>query len=126
MDTRRDFIYVDDLVEVVLKAIGGQGGQGAYHISSGGDYAIKELFDATVPAMGVKLDKPVEVRPRAADDVYTILLDPSRTEKDFAWKAKTPLTVGVAKAMEWYRTHSIQQTFTHLKSVEPAAKKHAA
>src|SRR5262249_12304399 len=108
MDTRRDFIYIDDLVEVVLKAIGGMGGKGAYHISSGGDYAIKELFDATVPAMGITLDKPVEVRPRAADDVYTILLDPSRTEADFHWKAKTPLAVGVARAMQWYRSHPIQ------------------
>jgi UDP-glucose 4-epimerase len=126
MDTRRDFIYVDDLVDVVMKAIGGKGGKGAYHISSGGDYAIKELFDATIAAMGIQLDKPVDVRPRAADDVYTILLDPSRTEADFAWKVSTPLAVGVAKAMRWYHAHPIQQTFTHLKPVEAASKKHAA
>jgi UDP-glucose 4-epimerase len=126
MDTRRDFIYIDDLVEVVMKAIGGKGGKGAYHVSSGGDYAIKELFDATVQAMGVQLDKPVEVRARSADDVYTILLDPSRTEADFAWKASTPLAVGVARAMQWYHAHPIQQTFTHLKPVESPAKNHAA
>ncbi len=126
MDTRRDFIYIDDLVDVVVKAIGGMGGKGAYHISSGGDYAIKELFDATVHAMHIKLDKPVEVRARAADDVYTILLDPSRTESDFAWKASTPLSVGVGKAMQWYHAHPIQQTFTHLKPVEAPAKRHAA
>ena len=30
-------------------------------------------------AMNVKLAKPVEVRPRSADDVFSILLDPSRT-----------------------------------------------
>ena len=126
MDTRRDFIYIDDLVAVVMKAIAGKGGKGAYHIYSGGDYAIKELFDATTAAMGITLDKPVEVRPRAADDVYTILLDPSRTEADFAWKASTPLNVGVERAMQWYRAHPIQQTFTHLKPVETPAKKHAA
>jgi UDP-glucose 4-epimerase len=126
MDTRRDFIFIDDLVDVVMKAIAGKGGKGAYHISSGGDYAIKELFDATIAAMGITLDKPVEVRPRAADDVYTILLDPSRTEADFAWKASTPLNVGVERAMQWYRAHPIQQTFTHLKPVETLAKKHAA
>jgi UDP-glucose 4-epimerase len=126
MDTRRDFIYVDDLVDVVMKAMGGAGGKGAYHISSGGDYAIKELFDAAVQAMGITLDKPVEVRPRAADDAYTILLDPLRTEMDFAWKASTPLKVGVDRAMQWYKAHPIQQTFTHLKPVETPAKKHAA
>lgn len=126
MDTRRDFIYVDDLVDVVMKAIAGKGGKGAYHISSGGDYAIKELFDATLQAMGITLDKPVEVRARAADDAFTILLDPSRTETDFTWKASTPLKVGVERAMKWYHAHPIQQTFTHLKPVETPAKKHAA
>jgi UDP-glucose 4-epimerase len=126
MDTRRDFIYIADLVDVVMKAIGGMGTKGAYHVSSGGDYAIKELFEATLQAMKIKLDKDVEVRPRAPDDAYTILLDPSKTNTDFQWKASTPLTVGVAKAMEWYRTHPIQQTFTHLKPVEGQAKKEAA
>ncbi|MGE3809641.1 MAG: NAD-dependent epimerase/dehydratase family protein, partial [Gemmataceae bacterium] len=118
MDTRRDFIYIEDLVAVVVKAVDGTGRKGAYHISSGGDFAIKELFDATIKAMGIKLDKDVEVRPRAADDVFTILLDPSKTEKDFNWKATTKLETGVQKAMQWYRTHEIQQTFTHLKPTE--------
>jgi UDP-glucose 4-epimerase len=126
MDTRRDFIYIDDLVEVALKAVYGVGRKGPYHISSGGDHAIKELFDATVKAMGVKLDRDVEVRPKGTDDAYTILLDPSQTNRDFGWRASTPLEVGVGQAMAWYRTHRIQQTFTHLKSVEAPAKKRDA
>ena len=77
MDTRRDFIYVDDLIEVVIKALNGIGSKGYYHISTGSDYSIKELFDATVKALGTKLKKEVEVKPRGKDDVYTILIDPS-------------------------------------------------
>lgn len=115
MDTRRDFIYVADLVEVVVKAIGGMGKRGYYHISTGRDYAIKELFDAVVEALGLKLDKPVEVRPRGADDAPTILIDPSKTERDFQWKAHTPLKVGIARAVEYYRKYGVAETFTHLK-----------
>ena len=55
MDTRRDFIFVDDLIEVVLAALDGTG-HGHYHVASGSDYAIKELFDATVAALGIELD----------------------------------------------------------------------
>jgi UDP-glucose 4-epimerase len=120
MDTRRDFIYIDDLVDCVMKSIEGMGRKGAYHISTGSDYAIKELFDATIKALGIKLDKDVEVRPRNPDDAPTILLDPSATEKDFAWKATTPLDVGVARAIAYYRTHGVTQTFTHLKNIEVA------
>jgi UDP-glucose 4-epimerase len=115
MDTRRDFIYVQDLIDVVLKAIDGTGSSGYYHISSGSDYAIKELFDETVKAMNVKLNGPVEVRSRNPDDVASILLDPSKTNREFNWKASTPLTHGVRRAIDYYREFGVNQTFTHLK-----------
>jgi UDP-glucose 4-epimerase len=118
MDTRRDFVYIDDLVEVIVKAVSGTGESGIYHISSGSDFSIKELFEATTKALGITLDKEVEVKPRNPDDVYTILLDPSKTERDFGWKASTPLEVGVAAAVEWYKKFGIQQTFTHLKPLD--------
>lgn len=115
MDTRRDFIFVDDLIDVVMKALDGTG-SGYYHVSSGSDVSIKELFDATIAAMGIELEEDVEVRPRAEDDAASILLDPSRTEKDFDWQASTPLTEGVAKAIEDYREHGVGETYTHLKT----------
>jgi UDP-glucose 4-epimerase len=117
-DTRRDFIYIDDLIDVVVKAVDGRGRPGPYHVSSGADFAIKELFDATVAALNIELDKPVEVRPRAPDDVATILLDPSETNRDFDWRTNTPLVEGVKHTIEWYKTHGVTQTFTHLRATE--------
>jgi UDP-glucose 4-epimerase len=119
MDTRRDFVFIDDLIEVVLMSLNGKGQSGTYHISSGSDFAIKDLFNATIQALGVKLEKEVEVRPRNPDDVFTILLDPSKTLRDFSgWKVRTPIEKGVAAAIEWYKKFGISQTFTHLKSVD--------
>jgi UDP-glucose 4-epimerase len=118
MDTRRDFIFVTDLVDCVMKALNGYGHKGVYHISSGTDFAIKELFDATVKALNIKLDQDVEVRARSEDDVFTILLDPSKTNRDFDWNTTTPLEKGVLAAIEWYKVYGITQTYTHLKPVE--------
>jgi UDP-glucose 4-epimerase len=116
MDTRRDFIFVSDLVDCVMLAIEGKGSRGAYHISSGSDYAIKELFEATIKALGIKLEKEVEVRERGPEDAYTILLDPSKTHRDFSpWKTSTPLDLGVKKAIEYYQEYGISETFTHLR-----------
>jgi UDP-glucose 4-epimerase len=115
MDTRRDFMFIVDLIEVVLRALDGRGRPGPYHVSSGSDVSIKELFDATLKALQIKLDRPVEVRPRNPDDAYTILLDPSKTNTDFAWRSSTPLETGVAAAIDWYKRFGIHQTFTHLK-----------
>ena len=96
-------------------AINGKGKSGFYHVSSGSDYSIKELFDMAVKALGIKLDKEVEVKPRNPDDSFTILIDPSKTRQDFGWNVKTPLEEGVKKTIEWYKKHGISQTFTHLK-----------
>ncbi len=78
--------------------------------------SIKELFDATLAALGIELDEPVEVRPRAEDDAPSILLDPSRTQRDFDWRASTPLADGVARAIDYYREHGVAETYTHLKA----------
>jgi UDP-glucose 4-epimerase len=115
VDTRRDFVYINDLIEVVVLAVDGRGEAGPYHISSGSDLSIKQLFDATVKALGMSLGQPVEVRPRNPDDVYTILLDPSKTESDFDWKVTTPFEVGVAAAVDYYKSRGITETYTHLK-----------
>jgi UDP-glucose 4-epimerase len=119
MDTRRDFVFVDDLVEVALKAVDRGGESGVYHVSSGSDVSIKELFDATVKAMDIELAGDVEVRPRNPDDAPSILLDPSVTERDFGWAARTPLEQGVARAVAYYRDHGVAETFTHLKLEAP-------
>jgi UDP-glucose 4-epimerase len=115
MDTRRDFIFIDDLVEVVVRAIDGAGTRGFYHVSSGRDFAIRELYDETVAALGLTGLPPVDVRPRNPDDVFSILLDPSRTNADFSWQTSTPLAEGVRRAIEYYRAFGIQETYTHLK-----------
>jgi UDP-glucose 4-epimerase len=112
-DTRRDFVYVDDMVDCIVKAIDGQG-KGTYHLASGADFAIKELYDSTIQALNMKEENPVEVRPRHHDDVFSILLDPSRTNTDFGWKTKTPLQEGIAKTISYYQEYGIQETFTHL------------
>jgi UDP-glucose 4-epimerase len=116
-DTRRDFVFVDDVVEAVKRALEGRG-NGHYHLSSGSDYAIKEIFDAAVAALDIELDEPVEVRPRGEDDAYTILLDPSRIQQDLDWRPVVPLAEGVERAIEWYRENGISQTYTHLRLAE--------
>jgi UDP-glucose 4-epimerase len=115
MNTRRDFIFVHDLVDVVMKALDGMGHKGYYHISSGSDYAIKELYDATIEALRIADAEEVEVRERNPDDVFSILLDPTKTNQDFNWKASTPLMDGVARAIEYYKQFGISETYTHLK-----------
>ena len=114
MDTRRDYIYVTDLVDVVEKAVDGTG-RGIYHVSSGSDFSIAEVFDCVVRAMAIEPPEDVEHRDRGPDDAFTILLDPSRTEADYQWRTTVGLEEGVSSAVEYYRSRGIEETYTHLK-----------
>lgn len=116
VDSRRDFVYVDDMVWVAVRAA--TKGHGAYHVSSGSDCSIAEVFAAVVDQ--VRPPGPVEAEhvQRGPDDVATLLLDPSRTREEFGWTAQTPLAAGIRRAVEWYAANGVTATYTHLAPVE--------
>jgi nucleoside-diphosphate-sugar epimerase len=111
---RRDFVFVGDLAQAVLQAIDGAGA-GAYHFSSGGDVAIKELYDAVVEAMELDHYPEPEVREIGPDDAPSILLDPSRTFEDFGEMEFTPLAETVRAGVEYFREFGVSGGYTHLK-----------
>lgn len=112
VDARRDFVFVDDMVWVAVTA--GRQGEGVYHISSGHDYSIAEVYRAAARTMGCDAPEPAPV-PRGPDDVATLLLDPTATTAEYGWRARTPLAEGIERAVAWYAEHGVGQTFTHLE-----------
>lgn len=114
---RRDFVFNGDLARQVVRAIDGVG-SGPYHFSSGKDIAIKELYDAMVEALGIKPYPQPEVRELSPDDAPSILLDPSRTFKDFGTMTFTPLSDLCRRSVEYYRAFGVQGGYTHLKHAE--------
>jgi UDP-glucose 4-epimerase len=118
VDSRRDFVFIDDLVWMAVTAA--RQGQGPYHISSGDDFSIAELYETVIRAL--RLLDPSFVPPidtqfvkRGPDDVATLLLDPSVTVAEFGWRARTTLGEGVIEAVDWYRRHGVGDVYTHLE-----------
>jgi UDP-glucose 4-epimerase len=116
-ESRRDFVFVKDLARTVVKACDGMG-HGAYHFSSGTDVAITELYDAVVKAMGLESYPEPDVRPLAPDDVFSILLDPSRTFADFGQIEFTPIETTVTEAIRYYQQYGTLGEYTHLRIEE--------
>lgn len=118
-EARRDFVFVEDLARVVLRAAEGTG-SGTYHFSSGRDVAIRELYDSVVRAMQLNDYPEPEVRPLGADEAPTILLDPSRTLRDFGELRFTPLDEIVARTVAYYKEHGVHGGYTHLRAGQPS------
>ena len=104
-----------------MQAIDGAGGQGAYHVSTGGDYAIEELFEATRGHPGHQARPagrgPAPGRGRRIHDSP----GPGQHAEDFGWQTTVPLEEGVRAAIEYYQRFGITETYTHLK-LERAAR----
>lgn len=112
--SRRDFVFVKDLARTVVRACDGTG-HGAYHFSSGSDVAVSDLYDAVVKAMEIQPYPEPEVRELGPDDVFSILLDPSRTFADFGPIDFTPIETTVAEAIRYYQQHGTLGEYTHLR-----------
>lgn len=114
-DTRRDYVAMVDFLDLFDRIINDGAPTGVYHLSTGSDISIKEIFDSVAAGIGIKLDAPVEVRPSDPDDVASILLDPSQTQAAFGWRPVTPFHRGLQDLIAWYDKNGVEQTFSHLR-----------
>ena len=118
--TRRDFIYVDDLIDVVYDAVVGGKGSGHYHASSGSDFSIKGSSTHRRGARDRAGERSRCVRaPRRTPSRSCSF--PRGIREDCGWEPKTPLTEGVRQRDRLLRRIGIEQTFTHLKVASECA-----
>ncbi len=112
---KRDFVYVKDLVKVVLKAIENTG-NGSYHFSSGNDVSILELYNSVVKHLKLNNYPQPDILDILPDDAESILLDPKKTFEDFGNFKFTPLDKIVEDAIIYFEKYGIKEEgFTHLK-----------
>ncbi len=118
--SRRDFVFVKDLARTVVKACDGTG-HGAYHFSSGTDVSITTLYDEVVKSMGIMPYPEADIKELGPDDVFSILLDPSKTFADFGHIEFTPIETTVREAIQYYQKHGTLGEYTHLRHEEKKA-----
>jgi UDP-glucose 4-epimerase len=100
----RDFIFVGDVVAAVLAALAYEGRLAekgpAFNISTGTRASVQELVGAVRVAAGYL--GPVEHEPAREGDIAHSVLDPSRAEATFGWRANVGLETGMALTWRWF------------------------
>jgi UDP-glucose 4-epimerase len=110
--TRRDMVFVDDLVRGVMTALD-YGTTGRFDMCSGEHVRIEQVYWAVAHELGVDRD-PNHVAP-GADDVTEMQLDPEPAMAALGWYPHVLLEDGIRKAVEWYWANGVAETFTHLE-----------
>lgn len=113
-DTVRDFLDMEDFFGVMDKVMADNAPTGVFNVSTGEGHTIKDIFDVVVSHLGITLSEPVPVVPPGADDVPAVVLDPSKTEAAFGWKAKYGFEETIRRMLAWYDKHGVTDVFSHL------------
>ena len=100
---KRDFTYVDDIVEGVVRAIYNIGNSNPENLLDFVQILSEELVRAGVLPANYDFETHKELVPMQPGDVPVTYADTSALERDFGFKPRTPLREGLRKFAEWYK-----------------------
>lgn len=98
LEPRRDYLYIDDLVDALARTLGGPSGYNVLNIGSGSSLSVRELIAVIQSVAGT--DLPVvstgEVRRNEIDDVYA---DIAKARGLLGWEPAVTFRQGVERMM---------------------------
>jgi nucleoside-diphosphate-sugar epimerase len=104
---RRDYIYVADLVSLLLKTVDAGVG-GVYNAGSGESRNVQWIIDTAGELAGIR--KPIRPtgQPRA-NEIFDVVADVARANRDLDWRPSTSLHDGLARTIAWMRAELTAQ-----------------
>jgi UDP-glucuronate 4-epimerase len=99
--TRRDYTYVDDIVDGVLRAFDRCSGYEIYNLGESATTSLSELVTMIGQVTG--LEPVLDRQPLQAGDVSTTYADISKARARLGYDPKTPVRAGLERFVDWYR-----------------------
>jgi UDP-glucose 4-epimerase len=93
----RDFVYVGDVVDAMLRAAEHDGG--VFNVGTGIETSVLDLHEACRRVTGVERE-PDFAEARAGDVLHSVI-DPSLAGRELGWRAEHDLEAGLAETWEW-------------------------
>lgn len=106
-EMRRDFTYVDDIVDVLPKILASppKSGHEIYNLGNSKPNTLMQLVEAVEGACGKKAEKIILGKQKG--DVSNTFANVSAAERDFGFSPKTDLSEGIARFVGWYNGESL-------------------
>jgi len=104
--SRRDYTYIDDLIEGILAAIHHHRGFEIYNLGESQTTSLKELIGLIEEALGKKTN--VEVLEAQPGDVPITYADITKAKRLLGYHPKVGLREGIKRFVEWYKGRNDQ------------------
>src|SRR3954447_11249367 len=99
--TRRDYTYVDDIIDGTVAALSYEGAPfDIFNLGESETIQLRDLIAAIEKALGKKAK--INILPEQPGDVPLTCADISKARKLLGYNPKTPLSVGLPKFVEWF------------------------
>lgn len=97
---KRDFVYVEDVAQAVVKSIGQRGG--AFNIAGGESHSVNEIARLVAKIYGLP-GYDWEYDRKRMDERKNVRMKIERAELNLDWKPETDLESGLRKTVEWWK-----------------------
>ncbi|MBN1973682.1 MAG: SDR family NAD(P)-dependent oxidoreductase [Sedimentisphaerales bacterium] len=98
---KRDFTYIDDIIDGVVSSIEKCSGYHIYNLGESRPITVNNLVAEIEKALGKKAI--IQHLPMQPGDVDCTYADVSKAAKDLGYNPKTEIKIGLAKFVEWLR-----------------------
>jgi UDP-glucuronate 4-epimerase len=98
--TKRDYTYIDDIVDGVLKSIDHNGPYEIFNLGESQTIELRELIALIEKNLGKKAI--IDQQPNQPGDVPITYADIDRAKKAIGYAPTTKVTLGVEKFVKWY------------------------
>ena len=99
----REFRYVDDCAEAIVRAAEVYDGSEPVNLGAGKEISIRNLAARIAVLVGYEVE--IEWDASKPDGQPRRCLDVARAERLLAWRAKTPFDEGLRRTVAWYLEH---------------------
>jgi len=97
----RDFTYIDDIVDGIIKVIDNPSDFNVYNIGNNSPLSLMNFIETLENALGKEAEK--NYMPMQDGDVVSTYADVSELINDFGYKPDTQLADGIGEFVSWYR-----------------------
>ena len=102
--SRRDYTYVDDIVDGVIRATHCCSGYRLYNLGNSHPVALQDLIRMLGEAIGI--EPRIERLPAQPGDVSQTYADITRAREELGYRPRTPLPEGLRQYVAWRRRHT--------------------
>jgi len=102
-DMERDFTYIDDIVDGVVRATDRVEGYEIYNLGNNNPIVLHDFIAALESALGVKSEK--NIRPMQPGDVKKTYADIAKAKNMLGWQPKTDIVSGISSFVKWYKEY---------------------